>query len=71
LPYKLEIPLCLAVTNDDELSSAHEEIILVVWLVSRQELVLSTTLSRRTDRRFNSRENFSLVLKGALCYPMQ
>ena len=71
LPYKLEIPLGLAVTNDDELSSAHEEIILAVWLVSRQELILSTILSRRIARRFNFHQHFSLVLKRALCYPMQ
>src|SRR5258705_12245823 len=50
LPYKLEIPLCLAVTNDDEVSSIHEEIILAVWLVSRQGLILSTTFSSCIDR---------------------
>src|SRR5882724_12485403 len=71
LPYKLEVPLGLTVSNDDELSSVHEEIILAVWLVSRQELILSTALSRPTDRRSNFRQHFSLVLKRALCYPMQ
>ena len=71
LPYQPEIPLCLAVTNDDELSSVHEEIILAVWLVSRQELILSTVLSTPFDLRLNFHQHFSLVLKGSLCYPMQ
>ena len=58
LPYELEVPLGLPVSNDDELSSVHEEIFLAVWLVSRQELILSTAFSSCIDRGFNSRQNF-------------